>query len=60
MCKYCEDGYPLDSEFASFEVVTDKYKTPIILVNYSAPDAYSDIENLAVPINYCPMCGKLL
>jgi len=60
MCQYCEDRYPLDSEFMLFEIVNHLGKTPAITVNYSAPDSYSDVENMIVPINFCPMCGRSL
>ena len=60
MCDYCQGESPLKSEIMSFEVVRYQGKTPALLVNYCAPDTYSDVEDLVVPINYCPMCGRSL
>lgn len=60
MCKYCQGESPLESEIMSFEVVRYQGKTPALLVNFSAADSYSDVTDLVVPINYCPMCGQSL
>jgi hypothetical protein len=60
MCQYCEDRYPLDSDFMLFEIVNWQGKQPAILVQYSAPDTYSSVDNLVVKINFCPMCGRSL
>ena len=60
MCNYCQGESPLKSVIMSFEVVYYQGKTPALLVNYCAPNTYSDVEDLVVPINYCPMCGRSL
>ena len=60
MCEHCQDDAPLESEFMCFEVVNFQGKTPALLVNFAAPDSYSDVVDLVVPINYCPMCGRKL
>jgi len=60
MCQYCEDRYPLDSDYMLFEIVNWQGKQPAILVQYSAPDTYSSVDNLVVPIKFCPMCGRSL
>ena len=60
MCEYCHGEKPLESEVMSFEVVQWFGDTPAILVNFAAPDSYSDVTDLVVPIKFCPMCGRSL
>ncbi len=60
MCQYCQGEAPLESDVMSFEVVRYQGKTPALLVNFAAADSYSDVTDLVVPINFCPMCGRSL
>lgn len=60
MCQHCEGETPLESEIMSIEVVRWHGTTPALLVNFAAPDSYSDVNDMVVKINFCPMCGQSL
>ena len=60
MCKYCEKGTPLTSDGDDCGIVIQSNNLFNLLTVYEYDDYGEPTNEVAVSINYCPMCGRKL